>query len=62
MYLDTDDEGIYDEVAGLGRHNHENQVIVPGGWDGVASLSGDDTFDAPGVAALPVICPTASRR
>ena len=47
VYLDTDDEGIYDEVAGLGRHNHENTVIVPGGWDGVASLSGDDTFDAP---------------
>ena len=33
VYLDTDDEGIYDEVAGLGRHNHENTVVVPGGWD-----------------------------
>ena len=46
VYVDTD-EGIYDEVASLGRHNHENTVIVPGGWDGVAALSGDDTFDAP---------------
>ncbi len=46
VYVDTD-EGIYDEVASLGRHNHENTVIVPGGWDGVATLSGDDTFDAP---------------
>ena len=30
-----------------GRHNHENQVVVPGGWNGIYSLSGDDTFSAP---------------
>jgi secreted PhoX family phosphatase len=30
-----------------GRHNHENLVVVPGGWDGIYSLSGDDTFSAP---------------
>ncbi len=39
--------GSFTEIAGLGRHNHENTVIVPGGWDGIAALSGDDTFDAP---------------
>jgi hypothetical protein len=31
----------------MGRHNHENTVVVPGGWDEVVSLSGDDTFAAP---------------
>lgn len=30
-----------------GRHNHENFVVVPGGWKGFAALSGDDTFSAP---------------
>jgi len=34
-------------LAGAGRHNHENQVVVPGGWNGIYSLSGDDTFSAP---------------
>ena len=46
VYLDTK-TGTYDEVSGLGRHNHENTVVVPGGWDSIAALSGDDTFDAP---------------
>ena len=45
-YLDTK-TGDYDVIAGAGRHNHENTVIVPGGWDGIVALSGDDTFDAP---------------
>ena len=31
-------------VYGMGRHNHENTVIVPGGWKWTATLSGDDTF------------------
>ena len=44
--LDTDDF-TFDEIAGLGRHNHENTVVVPGGWADVAVLSGDDTFTAP---------------
>jgi hypothetical protein len=29
--------GSYDEIAGMGRHNHENTVVVPGGWDVVAA-------------------------
>jgi len=40
-------------LAGAGRHNHENQVIVPGGWDGIVSLSGDDTFTSPSTVARP---------
>ena len=35
------------EIPGLGRMNHENTVVVPGGWNGVAALTGDDTFSAP---------------
>jgi hypothetical protein len=27
--------------------NHENTVVVPGGWGGIVSLTGDDTFTAP---------------
>jgi hypothetical protein len=46
VYLDTK-TGDYDEISTAGRHNHENTVIVPGGWDGIVALSGDDTFDAP---------------
>jgi Alkaline phosphatase PhoX len=38
----------YMPIPGMGRHNHENQVLVPGGWDELAFLSGDDTFTAPG--------------
>ena len=39
--------GEYKAVPGMGRHNHENQVIVPGGWDDIVAVSGDDTFNAP---------------
>ncbi len=39
--------GEYRQIAGLGRMNHENSVVVPGGWDKVAVLTGDDTFSAP---------------
>jgi hypothetical protein len=39
--------GAFDEIRFLGRHNHENTVIVPGGWRQTVSLSGDDTFTAP---------------
>ena len=31
----------------MGRFNHENTVVVPGGWTDVVTLSGDDTFNAP---------------
>ena len=38
--------GEYKSIYGMGRHNHENSVAVPGyGYPVV--LSGDDTFDAP---------------
>jgi hypothetical protein len=30
-------------IYGMGRHNHENSVALPG-FDGVAVISGDDTF------------------
>ena len=40
--------GSFHQIAGAGRHNHENTVVVPGGWDQVVGLSGDDTFTAPG--------------
>ena len=46
VYLDTK-TGAYSQIAGAGRHNHENTVVVPGGWDETVSLSGDDTFSAP---------------
>jgi hypothetical protein len=39
--------GSFTHLAAAGRHNHENTVVVPGGWDDVVSLSGDDTFVAP---------------
>ena len=43
-YLDTA-TGKVGVIAGAGRHNHENTVVVPG-WaaKGVFALSGDDTF------------------
>ena len=42
-YLDTR-TGVVAVLAGAGRHNHENQVVVPGWQSGIVSLSGDDTF------------------
>jgi hypothetical protein len=44
--LDTD-SGDYTQIAGLGRLNHENTIVVPGGWDGFSLLTTDDTFDRP---------------
>jgi hypothetical protein len=38
--------GSYRSIYGMGRHNHENSVGVPGYGHPVV-LSGDDTFDAP---------------
>jgi len=40
--------GTFKTIAGMGRHNHENQVLIPGDWNKLAFLSGDDTFSAPG--------------
>ncbi len=36
--------GAFTQVPGMGRHNHENDMVIPGGWDQIAVLSGDDTF------------------
>ena len=44
--LDTSN-GSVTTLTRMGRHNHENTVVVPGGWKWTASLSGDDTFTAP---------------
>jgi hypothetical protein len=38
--------GAFRTIYGMGRHNHENDVGVPGYGHPVV-LSGDDTFDAP---------------
>jgi hypothetical protein len=39
--------GDFTQVAGMGRHNHENVMVLPGDWDTIAMISGDDTFSAP---------------
>jgi hypothetical protein len=39
--------GEFSPVSGMGRHNHENDMVIPGGWDQIAVLSGDDTFFTP---------------
>jgi hypothetical protein len=43
--------GDFTQVAGMGRHNHENEMVLPGGWDQIAVLSGDDTFTPPAPAS-----------
>ena len=44
--LDTK-TGKYHSIPGMGRLNHENTIVVPGGWQDVVALTGDDTFSAP---------------
>ncbi len=39
--------GSHGQIAGMGRMNHENTMVVPGGWDEFALLTTDDTFSAP---------------
>jgi hypothetical protein len=46
VWLNTE-TGEYDVISRAGRHNHENTVVIPGGWKNLAILSGDDTFSAP---------------
>lgn len=46
VWLDTE-TGAFDVISRAGRHNHENTVVIPGGWKKLAILSGDDTFNAP---------------
>jgi hypothetical protein len=38
--------GRYTEVAGMGRLNHENSVVIPGRWRRHAIWTTDDTFTA----------------
>ena len=38
--------GEYRTIYGMGRHNHENSVALPG-YDELVIWSGDDTFSAP---------------
>ncbi len=38
--------GRYTEVAGMGRLNHENSVVVPGRWKRKPIWTTDDTFSA----------------
>jgi hypothetical protein len=40
------ESGEYKSIYGMGRHNHENSVAIPG-YDDLVVLSGDDTFSAP---------------
>jgi hypothetical protein len=46
VWLDTV-TGAFDVISRAGRHNHENTVVIPGGWNNLAILSSDDTFNAP---------------
>ncbi len=39
--------GDYTTIPGMGRLNHENTIVVPGGWRQTAMLTTDDTFDGP---------------
>ena len=39
--------GEFSQIARMGRLNHENTVVVPGGWSGFTALTTDDTFTAP---------------
>jgi len=39
--------GDWRPIYGMGRHNHENSVAIPGYKHRRVVLSGDDTFDAP---------------
>ncbi len=41
------ESGSFVQIEGMGRLNHENTVVVPGGWNQHALLTTDDTFNAP---------------
>ncbi len=51
-YLDTR-TGKVGVLAGAGRMNHENEVVVPGWSKGIYALTGDDTFTSPSTPARP---------
>lgn len=48
--------GAYRTIYGMGRHNHENSVAIPG-YDDLVILSGDDTFSAPSSQLYSYIAP-----
>jgi hypothetical protein len=48
--------GEYRSIHGMGRHNHENSVAIPG-YDELVVLSGDDTFTAPSSQVYSYIAP-----
>ena len=48
--------GEYRSIYGMGRHNHENSVAIPG-FDELVVLSGDDTFTAPSSQVYSYIAP-----
>jgi hypothetical protein len=44
--------GQYHVIYGMGRHNHENDVAIPG-FDDLVVLSGDDTFTSGPLTGVP---------
>ena len=50
------ESGAYRAIYGMGRHNHENSVAIPG-YDDLVVLSGDDTFSAPASQLYSYIAP-----
>ena len=44
--------GKYRTIFGMGRHNHENDVAIPG-FDDLVVLSGDDTFTSGPLTGVP---------
>ena len=50
------DSGAYKSIYGMGRHNHENSVAIPG-YDDLVVLSGDDTFSAPASQLYSYVAP-----
>ena len=44
--------GKYRTIFGMGRHNHENNVAIPG-FDDLVVLSGDDTFTSGPLTGVP---------
>jgi hypothetical protein len=50
------ESGEYRSLYGMGRHNHENSVAIPG-YSELVVLSGDDTFTAPASQLYSYIAP-----